>query len=47
MQQQKQQQKTCKQLEAEQHIAQWSMGHWWNKKEIKSFLEGNENEKMT
>jgi hypothetical protein len=23
---------TCKQLEAEQHIAQWSMGHWWNKR---------------
>jgi hypothetical protein len=23
------------------------MGHWWNKKEIKSFLEVNENENMT
>jgi hypothetical protein len=31
-QQQKQQEKTCKQLEAEQHIAQWSMGYWWNKR---------------
>jgi hypothetical protein len=24
--------KACKQLEAEQHIAQWSMGNWWNKR---------------
>jgi hypothetical protein len=31
-QQQKNQQKICKQLEAEQHIAQWPMGHWWNKR---------------
>jgi hypothetical protein len=31
-QQQKQQQKICKQLEAEQHSAQWSMGHWLNKR---------------
>jgi hypothetical protein len=31
-QQQKQQQKICKQLEDEQHIAQWSIGHWWNKR---------------
>jgi hypothetical protein len=46
-QQQKQQQKTCKQLEAEQHIAQWSVGHWWNKEEIKKFLEVNENENTT
>jgi hypothetical protein len=30
--QKKQQQKLCKQLEAEQHIAQWSGGHWWNKR---------------
>jgi hypothetical protein len=31
-QQQKQQQKICKQLEAEQHIAQWSVDHSWNKR---------------
>jgi hypothetical protein len=31
-QQQKQQLKTCKQLEAEKHIAQWSMDHQWNKR---------------
>jgi hypothetical protein len=24
--------KTCKQLEVEQHISQWQMGHWWNKR---------------
>jgi hypothetical protein len=34
-------------LESEQHIAQWPMGHWWNKKEIKRFLEVNENENTT
>jgi hypothetical protein len=46
-QQQKQQKKTYKQLEVEQHIAQWSMGHWWNEEEIKRFLEVNENENRT
>jgi hypothetical protein len=34
-------------LETEQHISQWSMGHCWNKRKIKSFLEVNENENMT
>jgi hypothetical protein len=32
IQQQKQQQKMCKQFVAQQHIAQWSVGHWWNKR---------------
>jgi hypothetical protein len=32
-QQQKQQQKLCKKLEAEQLIAQCSVGHWLNKRE--------------
>jgi hypothetical protein len=31
-QQQKKVEKTCKQLEDEQHIAQCSIGHWWNKR---------------
>jgi hypothetical protein len=30
--QQNQQQKIYKQLEAEEHIAQWSVGHPWNKR---------------
>jgi hypothetical protein len=34
-------------LEAEQHIAQWLVGHCWNKYEIKGFLEVNENQNMT
>jgi hypothetical protein len=46
-QQQKQQQKTCKQLESENTLLndQWVIDEI--KKEIKSFLEVNENENMT
>jgi hypothetical protein len=43
----KQQQKICKQLESEQHIAQWSMGHWWNKRGNLKVMEVNEKENMT
>jgi hypothetical protein len=35
------QQKICKQLEAEQHVAQQSVGHRRNMEEIKKFLKFN------
>jgi hypothetical protein len=47
MQQQEQQQKILKQLKAEQHISQPSVGHKEIKEEIKKFLEFNENENTT
>jgi ribosomal protein S8 len=45
--QQKQQQKILEQLEVEQYIAQWSVGHRTNKEEHKKFLKFNENENKT